>query len=219
MCSASSARDVIIVSRKPCVTFCGLFWLCLTDKWVYVGLRGNGGVAFYTLSECMWVWVLSCVFLVVALQYMYLTSRIAREWMLKHSRLLKTNIALLQSSHITSFFHSLAERDLDHFEHGGTPITHHSAAPGQMGTPLANVAAAFFAAPFVFASCRSRQAFQTWRPFETRVFPPTLSCTSPAAAALESRKYPDDPNMCTPRGLRPLSLPSLLLKADQSPVF
>jgi hypothetical protein len=97
---------------------------------------------------------------------MFLTGRIAREWMLKYSRLIKIiNTALLQSSYITSFFHSffhsLAERDLDHFEHGGTPITHHSAALGQMGTPLANVAAAFFAAPFVFASRRSRQAFQT----------------------------------------------------------
>jgi hypothetical protein len=70
------------------------------------------------------VCVLSCVFLLVALQYMYLTGRIAREWMLKHSRLIKTNIALLQSAHITSFFHSLVERDLDHFARGKVIYMH-----------------------------------------------------------------------------------------------
>jgi hypothetical protein len=47
--------------------------------------------------------------------------------------------------------------------------------PGQRGTPLAKTASAPLAAPFVAAARRSGQAFQTRRPLDTRVVPPTLS--------------------------------------------
>jgi hypothetical protein len=81
----------------------------------------------------------------------------------------------------------------------------------QRGAPRAKEFAALLAAPFVVAVRRSEQVFQTPRPLETRVLLLlALSVNLPAAVALDLLVNPEDSNILTPRGLRPLALPSLL---------
>jgi hypothetical protein len=114
-------------------------------------------------------------------------------------------------AHNGFLFLLLLARPTQHVDQVTVRVLGHSRRRPQRGAPRAKEFAALLAAPFVVAVRRSKQVFQTPRPLETRVLLPlALSVTLPAAVALDSLMNPNDSNILTPRGLRPLALPSLL---------